>query len=223
MSVRDFRKLLDRQVHGYIATLVGTDTLLADQFIPKGDELPVGCIEVAYLPGVFPKTTTATSGSALGFRIGNNVIEWVCFDHPIQESILNCWVCDKMTRETRIMHNVDPNNERKMFDLVAFLGKGIEQRRVKGAHAEHKQWHDSLWGAKLRPFKLRLTWKSFGAEFRKYQEEKRAEAQGLREWGTLWQDKYYTEEEDEDQHYPGHGDEGSDGDMKDDDMDNLSD
>jgi hypothetical protein len=178
ISVHNFRKLLSRQRDGYIDTLIGTDTLASEQFVPNGDELPVGCIEVAYLPGVFPKQNThSTSGSALGFRVGNNTIQWFCFDRPIQDSLLNTWAWDTNVHDVRVMQTSAQKSECKLFDIVARIDKGLKQRRVKGANKEHKQWHDSLWHARLRPVRVRLTWKSYATEARESRERTRAEAQ----------------------------------------------
>jgi hypothetical protein len=178
IPVHDFRKLLSRQRDGYIDTLIGTDTLATEQFVPNGDELPVGCVEVAYLPGVFPKhKNPSTSGSALGFRVGNNIIQWFCFDCPIQDNLLDTWVWDTNVHDVRVVHTFDPKSECRLFDIVARIDKGLKQRRVKGANKEHKQWHDSLWDARLRPVRVRLTWKNYGVEAREYRERMRAEAQ----------------------------------------------
>jgi hypothetical protein len=195
ISVPDFRKLLNRQRDGYIDNLFGTDTLAVEQFVPTGDELPVGCIEVAYLSGVFPKTNKpTTAGSALGFRVGNRKIEWFCFDRSILASILNSWVWDTSIHDLRVVQIVEPNIHHKIFDIVALVDKGLKERRVKGANAEHKQWHDSLWDAKRRPVKLKLTWKNFEAEYQKHQEKLRAKMERRRDSGVLQSDEQNSDE-----------------------------
>jgi hypothetical protein len=173
LSLPTFRALLNRQKDGYIDTLVSTDTLRTEQVIPVGDELPAGCIEVAYLPRVFPKTTSTTSGCALGFSLGNNVIEWLCFDRPIEPTILSCWVFDETTRAVHVEQSSKVGAEVKLFDLVGFLGKGIDRRRVRGGNAEHKLWHDGLWAARRRSVRLRLTWRNFKVEWREWREKER--------------------------------------------------
>lgn len=117
--------------------------------MPEGDEIPRGCIEVAYLTGVFHN-----AGSALGFRMGDDVVRWSCFDRPITEAIL-----DKSFVEP------DLSGNNKLFDHVGTVSKGICVRRVKGSYPEHKGWHESLWKAMARPVKLRLTWRNSGAEW----------------------------------------------------------
>lgn len=170
VSLRTFRSWLERDLHGYIDTLIGTDTLFLTQFVPKGDEVPENCIEVAYLPSVFPRRRSEASGCALGFRTGGKHIQWMCFDRSIDD-ILNSWVYEKRTKQLYIEEDVDPDNERKLFNLVAYMPKGLAERRVKGANEEHKKWHNSLWGAKLRRLKLTLTWRKFAVELKAYHEE----------------------------------------------------
>jgi hypothetical protein len=170
IPVPAFRNLLARQRDGYVDTLIGTDTLSPDQFVPTGDELPVGCIEAAYLPGVFPRHNNP--GSALGFRIGGNVIQWLCFERPIQTSLLESCVWDTKMCDVRF----DPKSGCRLFDIVARIDKGLKVRRVKGANREHKLWHDSLWGARARLVRVRLTWRNYGEEKREWRDRIRAEA-----------------------------------------------
>jgi hypothetical protein len=195
MSVSTFRNLLNRHKDGYIDKLVSTDTLRTEQFIPTGDELPAGCIEVAYLPSVFPKTSATTSGSALGFRMPNNIIEWLCFDRLIETSLLECWVCDRSTRAVRAKQKSDESNEVRLFDLVGFLGKGMERRRVRGGNKEHKLWHDGLWAARRRTVRLRLTWRNYKAECREWREERRVEGERARGEGVGWEESDEMDEE----------------------------
>jgi hypothetical protein len=172
IPVPAFRNLLNRHRDGYIDTLIHIDTLSPEQFVPAGDELPVGCIEAAYLPGVFPRHNN--SGSALGFRVGGNVIQWFCFERPIQTSLLESWVWDT---KACVVRTLESKCEDKLFDFVARVDKGLKQRRVKGANREHKLWHDSLWGARARMVRVRLTWRNYGVEKREWRDGIRAEAQ----------------------------------------------
>jgi hypothetical protein len=168
MSVKTFRSKLQHDVHGYVATLIGTEEPLLDLYIPEGDEVPGHCIEVAYLPSVFPRQGSA--GCALGFRSGNSLIEWICFSQPV-DSILSSWTGDHTwPNEVFVKSSVHRDDPCRLFDLVAFMPKGLERRRVKGSNPEHKKWHDSLWGAKLRPLSVKLGWKSFGNELRAHYE-----------------------------------------------------
>lgn len=169
MLLRDFRRLLNRDKHGYIAVLDGPGKPLEANFVNDDDKPPKGCIEAAYLPNVFRQANrTGSSGSALGFRTGEN-IEWLCFDQPIKETILNKW----------IYKIVDPGevsgcSDSKLFDLVAYMPKGLEERKVRGANEEHKQWHDSLLKAVHRPVKLKLTWKNCSKDLKDHCEAKQA-------------------------------------------------
>jgi hypothetical protein len=173
--------MLNRLDYGYVETLIGADTLANDHFVTPGDEIPRGCIEAAYLPGVFPDNRSgkhASPGSALGFRTGD-VIEWLCFDRPI-DNILSTWIWKKTTKLILVRKKIHPDHKRKLFNLVAYMPKGLEQRRVRGANKEHVQWFTSLLGAKHRPLRLRLTWKRFGTELKKQHDVDRADAEHLR-------------------------------------------
>jgi hypothetical protein len=103
-------------------------------------------LRVRLLLGVFPRR--GIPGSALGFRSGASVIEWLVFTQPV-DTILS-------------------DNPRMLFDLVAFKPNELKERRVKGSNAEHKKWHDSLWNAKLRPVTLKMTWKNCGTGWKIY-------------------------------------------------------
>lgn len=187
LSVSEFRSLLSRDTHGYVDTLISTDTL-AQKPVPKGDKVPRNCIEAAYFPNVFSQNGARSTGSALGFRVGNNVIDWVCFDRPIDTSILDSWIGFKTPfgLQVHAQDIVPANHPRRLFDLVGSMPKGISQRRVRGANYEHKQWHDALWEAKLRLMTLRLTWRNYTAELMDHHTQQRAkakiraEAEGLR-------------------------------------------
>lgn len=166
LSVYDFRNLLDSADNEYIDTLIGVDTLLENQYIPPGDEVPPNCIEVAYLPGVFPRRKMA-DGSALGFRVGNGTIEWFCFGRGVDESFLSKLVWDGNAGEAFIMDDgVDPNDNRLLFNPVATLDKGTFRRVVRAAHLEHKMWHKSLWEAEMRKLSLTLTYKGFARDLK---------------------------------------------------------
>jgi hypothetical protein len=185
MSVGTFRSLLrrDSDLHGYVDILIGSERPLYDLYVPDGDDTPDGCIEVAYLSGVFPRR--GTPGCALGFRSGDSVIEWLVFSQPV-DTILSSWMGIKTHPNEVIIkvgaHRDDPC---KLFDLVAFMPKGQAKRRVRGSNAEHKKWHDSLWNAKLRPVKLKMTWKNFGTGLRAQIELPQAEI----EWGDAKKEK----------------------------------
>jgi hypothetical protein len=173
--------MLNRSDYGYFETLIGADTLANDHFVPPGDEIPRGCIEAAYLPGVFPDNRSgkhASPGSALGFRTGD-FIEWLCFDRPIDD-ILSTWIWKKSTKLILVKKNIHPDHKRKLFNLVAYMPKGLEQRRVRGANKEHVQWYTSLLGAKHRPLRLKLIWKKFGTELKRQHDADRADAELLR-------------------------------------------
>jgi hypothetical protein len=60
------------------------------------------------------------------------------------------------------------DDQRMLFDLVAFKPNELKERRVKGSNAEHKKWHDSLLNAKLRPVTLKMTWKNCGTGWKIY-------------------------------------------------------
>ncbi|KAF2832333.1 hypothetical protein CC86DRAFT_272323, partial [Ophiobolus disseminans] len=157
LSVAEFCSLLRRDKHGYIDCLIGTDTL-AKISMPEGDKTPRHCIETAYVPNIFTQHGQRSTGSALGFRVGHKVIEWVCFDRPVDVSILNSWIATVTPDCLKVQAlNVAPADDpRRLFDLVGTMPKGIQERRVRGANYEHKQWHTSLWGAKLRRMTLKL-------------------------------------------------------------------
>lgn len=168
LPVRNFCLTLNRQEHGYVDTLLSYDPIIRlQQSVPDGDEIPKGCMEVAYLYNVF-----RNGGSALGFRIGNNVVEWVCFDCPIDDLILKKVKID----------NPHPDGPQLLFHHVANLPKGTMQRLVKGANLEHKGWYDSLWNAYHRPVKFELTWKNFGNDLKqecRLQRNEHATQEGL--------------------------------------------
>ena len=152
ISVHDFRSFLNREDHGYVDTLLSDDPMSSIP-APGDDEMSAGCIEVGYLPSVFQH-----GGSALGFRVGDNLVEWMCFDQPINGLVLN---------RVDIRDLGGSNGKLMLFDLVATLPKGITERRVKGSNAEHKAWHDSLLRAGHRRVKLGLTWKNYGTELQR--------------------------------------------------------
>ncbi|CAO2650183.1 Nn.00g014750.m01.CDS01 [Neocucurbitaria sp. VM-36] len=147
VSLYNFRFVLNRKDHGYVDTLLSYDPL-HDQPVPAGDEIPVGCIEVVYMPNVFQH-----GGSALGFRVGANVVEWMCFDRDVDEPILKTLETDRQ----------DPKGGKLMlFDHVADLLRGVQERRIRGTNLEHRTWHESLRVAGHRRVMVNLTWKTFG-------------------------------------------------------------
>lgn len=174
VSVHDFRQLLIREAHGYICTLIGEDTLTGLP-VPLGDFKHRTSIEVGYLPGVFP-ITRRISGSALGFRMNNGTIEWLCFNLPIDD-ILATWVWKKKSQRVIADTFVKCESKCKLFDKVARIEKGLKDRRVKGAHPEHKYWHDSLLDAKHPRVSLKLTWKNKVNELQELHYQQRAAAE----------------------------------------------
>ncbi|CAN9455301.1 unnamed protein product [Alternaria sp. RS040] len=152
ISVSDFRSLLTRQQHGYVNYLLGPDPL-ASKPDPSGDELPLGCLEVGYLPSVF-----VLGGSALGFRLDSNspTIEWLCFDRDVKDSILE-------------LLDINTHAQRMLFEHVASLPRAPAPAPEKKwdrrlAYTEHKDWYESLKQAGRRPFRLGLTWRRWGTE-----------------------------------------------------------
>lgn len=178
-SIRRFKYLLRSEAHGpygFTDMRSGEDTLRG-LFIPDGDEVPRGKIEVGYLPNIFPAggfgrgRTKDISGSALGFRDGGQ-IAWLCFKGPIEDTLLATWCWDPGAQSVVIVQPGMPQAGRtlsKIFDHVATMPKGITQRRVKGANEEHKKWHDSLWRAPQGTAKqtnLRVTYKGLGRDIK---------------------------------------------------------
>ncbi|KAE8840270.1 hypothetical protein HRS9122_06875 [Pyrenophora teres f. teres] len=147
LSLHTFKTLLQRRAHGYVAALLGSDEALSRNMLTTPtDVIPPGALEVGYLPSVF-----AHGGSALGFRLGNGVVEWLCFDRDIKESVL-----DKL--------DINTETQRMLFDHVADLEKPVPVSSTsrKVPYTEHKDWYESLREAGWRPCVVRLGWRNFG-------------------------------------------------------------
>ncbi|CAA9956425.1 hypothetical protein PTMSG1_00033 [Pyrenophora teres f. maculata] len=147
LSLHTFKTLLQRRAHGYVAALVGSDEALSRNMLTTPtDVIPPGALEVGYLPSVF-----AHGGSALGFRLGNRVVEWLCFDRDIKESVL-----DKL--------DINTETQEMLFDHVADLEKPVPVSSTsrKVPYTEHKDWYESLREAGWRPCVVRLSWRNFG-------------------------------------------------------------
>lgn len=164
-----FRKLLTWKTHGYIDTLLGPDPL-PNTKLPHGDEIPDGCIEVAYLDSVF-----TPSGSALGFRTGKDMVQWLCFDRAVDVQILF-----KTDVEVKNSTSADM---RMLFDHVASLAKYPGQAKQRRANVEYKGWWRSLSTAELRPRRVRLEWRGSGKGLREEYEKARLEREEQVVWG----------------------------------------
>ncbi|KAF2133807.1 hypothetical protein P153DRAFT_278272, partial [Dothidotthia symphoricarpi CBS 119687] len=159
MSLNSFKSIL-RPDTGYTGTLYSFDPLKSTP-TPHGDEIPNNSVEAAYLPAVLSRT-----GSALGFRVGNDAVEWLCFKGAVNETLLDKLFMDGQTvRLEDAEHELHPDDPRKVFDLVAYLEKDAGQSK-RGAHTEHKRWYLSFAVAEERAVKVRLTWKNFGADLK---------------------------------------------------------
>lgn len=165
LSLNDFRSLLNRDLHDYVDSLISYDAL-AHLEPSEGDKVPADCIEVAYMPNIFTRGKVKLYGCALGFRIDKTSIDWMCFQGDIEATILSTFIVRLQGSAVQCgpMPDLHPDDPRKLFDFVAEMPKGLNQRRVKGANEEHRLWHDALWSAKLRKVKLKLTWKNYTAE-----------------------------------------------------------
>ena len=149
LSLHNFKALLQRPQHGYVDALLGEDETLAQNLLTTPDDtLPAGCLEVGYLPGVFVR-----GGSALGFRLGTGVVEWLCFDRDVKAIIL-----DKL--------DINTATQRMLFEHVADLARPetLTKTTRKLPYTEHRDWYESLKGAGRRRFMLGLSWRSFGWE-----------------------------------------------------------
>jgi hypothetical protein len=182
VSVSELASVLTYEDHGLVEDLLGPDLLAADHYVPPGDQVPSGLIEAAYLPGVFPDPRLRKeAGAAIGFRIGNNTIRWLSFNRAVDDSIINRWIWDRSTEEVEVHYQPVPANyQRRLFDLVAYMPKGIVERRARGCNQEHKQWHDSLWEAKeptVRSVKIKVKWKNFGIELKEQHRKDREAAE----------------------------------------------
>jgi hypothetical protein len=177
ISISTFRSLLKRQEHGYVSTLFSPDPL-ANKPVMDGDEMPVECMEVGYLRDVF-----VAGGSALGFRVGNNTVEWMCFDHDIKPSIL-----DKVD----VHNSVYP----MLFEHVGDTERPAAGKGRKVQFTEHRDWYECLKGAERKPFTLSITWRKYGTEMQ--MEHLRLRREHEREEMGLDGDVDGAEEEEED-------------------------
>ncbi|KAH7093466.1 hypothetical protein FB567DRAFT_624728 [Paraphoma chrysanthemicola] len=166
------RKFFVRRANGYnfVGSFIGSDTI-AHFRVPDGDEVPRGYMEVAYLANAFSNS----HGCALGFRRDDNVIEWFC------------------TQEIHKEYNLHPDHKWRMFTHVAWTGKGVKGRCVKGANPEHRAWWESLDGARPKlKTKLQLSWHS------KYWDLVESGMNGDIEHGVEYDDEEEEQESDED-------------------------
>lgn len=148
VSVERFRSLWNREQHGYVDSLLGDDRLGA-QSDADGNEIPEGCIEACYMLGVFQH-----GGSALGFRLGNGTVEWLCFDRDIMATVI-----DKV--------NIQTPTAKMLFDDVGSVAKpAFINKSRKLPYTEHRDWFESLRLAGKRPLSLVLTWRNRGTELK---------------------------------------------------------
>ncbi|KAF1837703.1 hypothetical protein BDW02DRAFT_627802 [Decorospora gaudefroyi] len=133
---------LTRRSHGYVAQLLSTDPL-HNKPVTDGDEIPAGCMEVVYLVDVFQH-----GGSAVGYRVGGDVVVWLCFEGDVRGSVLG----------------------EGGFDLVGFVWRP-EGKKVRGS--EHRAWNVALRSAGRRPVRLRVSWRRFESEMLVEEERKR--------------------------------------------------
>lgn len=140
--------------------------------VVSGDEIPAGCIEAAYMPGILHG-----NGSALALRSDKAAgkVEWLVFSGPIHDTFLSCMMFSGS--KWNLQRDLDPNDPRKVFNLVGYAEKGLKTRRVRGANAEHKGWHDSLCSGQQVKVSLKLTWKGHGNELKAEQERRRREVE----------------------------------------------
>ncbi|KAJ4991543.1 hypothetical protein SVAN01_02924 [Stagonosporopsis vannaccii] len=179
VSLLPIRKALQSQ-KSYHDKLVSFDPIRYYTVI-EGDEIPTGCIEAAYMPSILHG-----NGSALALRSNKKAgkVEWFVFRGPIHETFLsqiilfgNNWV---------LQSDLNPDDPRKVFNLVGYAEKGLKTRRVRGANAEHKGWHDSLCSGEQEKVSVKFTWKEYGNELKAEQERRRQEAEEVGE--ELWLD-----------------------------------
>lgn len=167
LPIAEIRRALQSQ-SDYRDRLTSYDPL---RYFPVigGDEVPPGCIEAAYMPGILHG-----HGSALALRVGTDLssdaVEWYVFSAPIDESSLSQITC--VDGVWSVQAGVKPDESRKVFDLVGYAEKGLKTRTVRGANREHKGWHDALCASMPVKKKLKLTWKKFGNQLRAEQELK---------------------------------------------------
>ena len=190
LSLHNFKALLQRPQHGYVDALLGEDDTLAQNLLTTADDtLPAGCFEVGYLPGIFVR-----GGSALGFRLGTGVVEWLCFDRDVKATIL-----DKL--------DINTATQRMLFEHVADLAKPetLTKTTRRVPYTEHKDWYESLKGAGRRRFVLGLSWRNFGREARNENLRLKALQDARRQQRVLivteedWEEEKEGEEEEEEE------------------------
>ncbi|KAF2278883.1 uncharacterized protein EI97DRAFT_222582 [Westerdykella ornata] len=104
--------------HKYYSHSGIVDDTFKNDPVTEGDEIPPGCLEVAYLPRVFQN-----GGSAIGIRSANS-IHWFCFRKSANSLIDNA---------------IDLHSE-PLFDMVASVEKNPEDYYG----SEHWRWYESL-------------------------------------------------------------------------------
>jgi hypothetical protein len=131
--------------------------------VVEGDEVPIGCIEAAYMPSILHG-----HGSALALRVGTDLssdaVEWYVFSRPVDETFLSQIVC--ADSDWSLQAGVELSDPQKVFDVVGYAEKGLKTRTVRGANREHKGWHDALRASMPVKKKVKLTWKKFGNELK---------------------------------------------------------
>ncbi|KAF2630522.1 hypothetical protein BU25DRAFT_309365, partial [Macroventuria anomochaeta] len=107
--------------------------------VVEGDEIQSECIEAAYLPSILHG-----QGSALALRADqqSGMVEWFVFSGPIHDNFLSQLICTN--GNWSLQPDIDPDDPRKVFNLVGYAEKGLKTRTVRGANREHKGWHDAL-------------------------------------------------------------------------------
>ncbi|KAF2848339.1 hypothetical protein T440DRAFT_401560, partial [Plenodomus tracheiphilus IPT5] len=180
LPLESFTRLLTRKAHGYIATLYSSDPL-RNKPAPEGDETPIGCTEVIYLPSVF-HVHGPTDGSALGFRTGAaeegalaNTVQWLCFSRPVDTRILFKIKIPRRTVNGRKKRRV---NGGKLFHHVGDLEKEVvKMKRVRngesGDRGEYWGWWAALKQAGHPRRRVGISWRGFGRDLKAYWEEKR--------------------------------------------------
>ncbi|KAI4907176.1 hypothetical protein J4E90_009678 [Alternaria incomplexa] len=151
ISVPKLRSLLNRPAHGFVCALRSDDPF-GKKPVPAGDEIPPGCLEVGYLADVFQ-----LGGSALGFRTGDNVVEWLCFDRDIKAGILDNLDIDTPTATGGML-----------FEHVADIGRSPTTSKCSRrlVWTEHRDWYDALERAGRIPMRVGVRWTGFGERLR---------------------------------------------------------
>ncbi|KAI4646434.1 uncharacterized protein J4E79_010496 [Alternaria viburni] len=180
ISVPKLRSLLNRPSHGFVCALRSDDPFRKKP-VPAGDEVPSGCLEVGYLADVFQ-----LGGSALGFRTGDNVVEWLCFDRDVRASILDNLDIDTPTATGGML-----------FEHVADIGRSPTTSKCSRrlVWTEHRDWYDALERAGRIPMRVGVRWTGFGERLREDHLRKWVEAGGtLDAEGEVVRDRMLTAE-----------------------------